>query len=90
MACSTMRQPPFGIIARLQGTSVWRPTTTLSTRGVDVAGREGVDVGRGMGVHVVDALLALHGQVVVVEVLPQVLGLLGGRSQNALSPSYGV
>ena len=56
----------------------------IDFRGVDVAGREGVDVGRGMGVHVVDALLALHGQVVVVEVLPQVLGLLGGRSQECL------
>lgn len=37
-----------------------------------------------MGVDVVDALLALHGQIVVIEVLPQVLGLLGGVSQEGL------
>ena len=53
-------------------------------RGVDVASREGVDASRGVGVHVVDALLALYSQVVVVEVLPQVLRLLSGRSQEAL------
>ena len=53
-------------------------------RRFDVAGREGVDACRGVGVNVVDALLALHGQVVVVEVLPQMLGLLGGRRQEAL------
>ena len=53
-------------------------------RGIDVAGREGVDARRGVGVHVVDALLALHGQIVVVQILPQVLGLVGGVSQEGL------
>ena len=32
----------------------------------------------------VDALLALHGQIVVIEILPQVLGLLGGIRQEGL------
>ena len=31
MAVSTMRQPPFGIIARLRGASVCRPTITSSS-----------------------------------------------------------
>ena len=31
MAVSTMRQPPFGIIARFRGASVCRPTITLSS-----------------------------------------------------------
>ena len=37
-----------------------------------------------MGVDVVDALLALDRQVVVVEVLPQVLGLVGRVGQEGL------
>ncbi len=54
----------------------------VDVRGIDVAGRERVDAGRGVGVDVVDALLAFHGQVVVVQVLPQVLGLVGCVSQE--------
>ena len=53
-------------------------------RRVDVAGAECVDASRGVGVDVVDALLALYCQIVVIEVLPQVLGLLGGVSQERL------
>ena len=53
-------------------------------RRVDVAGAECVDASRCVGVDVVDALLALHGQIVVIEILPQVLGLLSGVSQEGL------
>ena len=53
-------------------------------RAVDVAGRESINVGRGVGIHVVDALLALHGQVVVVEILPQMLGLFGRTGKEGL------
>ena len=52
--------------------------------GIDVTGREGVDAGRDVGVDIVDALLALDRQVVVVEVLPQVLGLVGRVGQEGL------
>ena len=37
-----------------------------------------------MGVDIVDALLALDRQVVVVEVLPQVLGLVGRVGQEGI------
>ena len=53
-------------------------------RRVDVTGAECVDTSRCVGVDVVDALLALYCQIVVIEVLPQVLGLLGGVSQEGL------
>ena len=52
--------------------------------GIDVTGREGVNAGRDVGVDIVDALLALDRQVVVVEVLPQVLGLVGRVGQEGL------
>ena len=53
-------------------------------RRVDVAGAECVDASRCVGVDVVDALLALYCQIVVIEILPQVLGLLSGVSQEGL------
>ena len=53
-------------------------------RALDVAGRERVDIGRGVGVHVVDTLAALDGEIVVVEVLPHVLRLVGGISEEGL------
>ena len=49
----------------------------VDLRGIDIASREGVDIRRRVGVHIIDTLLALHRQIVVVEVLPQVLRLVG-------------
>ena len=53
-------------------------------RGVDVSGREGINACRGMGIHVIDTLLALYGQIVIVKILPQMLGLVGGVGQEGL------
>ena len=56
----------------------------VNFRRIDVAGAECVNTSRGVGVDVVDALLALYCQILVIEILPQVLGLLGGVSQEGL------
>ena len=37
-----------------------------------------------MGIHVIDTLLALYGQIVIVKILPQMLGLVGGVGQEGL------
>lgn len=72
-------------MARLQGTvGLQTDNHIVDFRRVDVAGAECVDASRCVGVDVVDALLALYCQIVVIEVLPQVLGLLGGVSQEGL------
>ena len=59
---STIRQPPLGMIARLSGASVCRPTIS-SWSSVDVArARATVIVDGVCGVDVVDAALALGGE----------------------------
>ena len=53
-------------------------------RALDVAGRERVDIGRGVGIHVIHTLAALDGEIVVVEILPHVLGLVSSIGQEGL------
>ena len=48
----------------------------------DVTGLEGVDVGRGVGVNVEDAHLALFGEVLFLEGVPDPHGLFSGASQE--------
>ena len=49
---------------------------------IDIASGEGVDVRGSMGVDVINALLAFHGQIFVIQLFPQVLGLLGRGGQE--------
>ena len=79
MAVSTIRQPPFGIIARLRG-GVGLQADDHVVVLANVARLEGVNVGGGVRVDVEDAHLALLGEVVLLQGVPQVRGLLSGAS----------
>ncbi len=50
--------------------------------GIDVASGERVHIRRGVGVHIVHALFALDSQVIVVQILPQMLSLVGGIGEE--------
>ena len=52
----------------------------------NVPSREGIDIARGVGIHVEDALLALDGQVILLQMIPHALRLLGGSSKEGGVP----
>ena len=55
----------------------------------DIPSRESIDITRGVGIHIEDALLALDGKIVLLQMIPHALRLLGGPSEEGRVPVIG-